>query len=75
MAGNELKVSPGLEDRLLEYATAAEALREHGASDRVALGLTAPEEFVTDMQVDAAPIEPVSTGQIPVYQGKEPGIL
>jgi hypothetical protein len=25
--------------------------------------------------VDAAPIEPVSTGQIPVYQGKEPGIL
>jgi len=25
--------------------------------------------------VDAALIEPVSTGQIPVYQGKEPGIL
>jgi hypothetical protein len=24
---------------------------------------------------DAANIEPVSTGQIPVYQGKEPGIL
>jgi hypothetical protein len=54
MAGNELKVSPGLEDRLLEYAAAAEALREHGASDRVALGLTAPEEFVTDMQEAAA---------------------
>jgi hypothetical protein len=30
------------------------ALREHGASDRVALGLTAPEEFVTDMQEAAA---------------------
>jgi hypothetical protein len=53
MAGNELKVSLGLEDRLLEYAAAAEALREHGASDRVALGLTAPE-FVTDMQEAAA---------------------
>jgi hypothetical protein len=25
--------------------------------------------------VDAGLIEPVSTGQIPVYQGKEPGIL
>jgi hypothetical protein len=25
--------------------------------------------------VDPGPIEPVSTGQIPVYQGKEPGIL
>jgi hypothetical protein len=28
----ELKVSPGLEDRLLEYAAAAEAVSEHGAS-------------------------------------------
>ena len=58
MAGNELKVSPGLEDRLLEYAAAAEAFRERGASD--ALGLTAlplldsPEAFVTDMREAAA---------------------
>jgi hypothetical protein len=27
------------------------------------------------LAVDAGLIEPVSTGQIPVYQGKEPGIL
>jgi len=27
-----------------------------------------------EMVVDAAPIEPVFTGQIPVYQGKESGI-
>jgi hypothetical protein len=32
--------------------------------------------FVSEcVVVDAASIEPVSTGQIPVYQGKEPGIL
>ena len=34
----ELKVSPGLEDRLLEYAAAAEAVSEHGASDPIAPG-------------------------------------
>jgi hypothetical protein len=56
MSGNELKVSPGLEDRLLEYAADAEAFRERGASE--ALGLTAllanPEAFVTDMKEAAA---------------------
>jgi hypothetical protein len=34
----ELKVSPGLEDRLLEYAAAAEAVSDHAASDPIAPG-------------------------------------
>jgi hypothetical protein len=61
MAGNELKVSPGLEDRLLEYAAAAEAVSEHGASDSIAPGLLtalplldSPEAFVADMKEAAA---------------------
>jgi hypothetical protein len=60
----ELKVSPGLEDRLLEYAAAAaaaEAVSEHGASDPIAPGLLpalplldSPETFVADMKEAAA---------------------
>ena len=61
MAGNELKVSPGLEDRLLEYAAAAEAVGEHEASDPIEPGLLpalplldSPEAFVADMKEAAA---------------------
>ena len=52
MAADKLKVSPGLEDRLLEYAAAAEAFGEHGASDLLpALPLLdSPEAFVADMK-------------------------
>jgi hypothetical protein len=52
MADDELKVSPGLEDRLLEYAAAAEAFGEHGASDLLpALPLLdSPEAFAADMK-------------------------
>jgi len=57
----ELKVSPGLEDRRLEYAVAAEAVGEHGASDPIAPGLLpalplldSPEAFVADMKEAAA---------------------
>jgi hypothetical protein len=39
--------------------------------DRSHLSLERPDCVAED----AANIEPVSTGQIPVYQGKEPGIL
>jgi hypothetical protein len=57
----ELKVSPGLEERLLEYAAAAEAVSEHGASDSIAPELLpalplldSPETFVADMKEAAA---------------------
>jgi hypothetical protein len=52
MADDKFKVSPGLEDRLLEYAAAAEAFGEHGASDLLpALPLLdSPETFVADMK-------------------------
>jgi hypothetical protein len=56
MADNELKISPGLEDRLLEYAAAVEAFGEHEASSpivglRPALPLLdSPEGFVADMK-------------------------
>jgi hypothetical protein len=53
----EVKVSSGLEDRLLEYAAAAEAVAEHRASDAIVPGLlpalpllNSPEAFVTDMK-------------------------
>jgi hypothetical protein len=36
---------------------------------------TRKRQFALRGGLDAAPIEPVSTGQIPVDQGKEPGIL
>src|SRR5262249_15409579 len=56
MADDKLKVSPGLEDRLLEYAAAAEAFGEHGASDLLpALPLLdSPETF--EQLADMTPI-------------------
>jgi hypothetical protein len=52
MADDKLKVSPGLEDRLLDYAAAAKAFGEHGASDLLpALPLLdSPEAFVAVME-------------------------
>jgi hypothetical protein len=60
MAESKVSPSPGLEDRLLEYAAAAaaaEAVSEHGASDPIAPGLLpalplldSPETFVADMK-------------------------
>ena len=51
MADSKFKVSPGLEDRLLGYAAAVEALREHDASLVPALP---PGTFVADMTEAAA---------------------
>jgi hypothetical protein len=56
MADNEFKVSMGLEDRLLEYAAAAEAVGEHQMSGGLpALPLLdSPGAFVSDMREAAA---------------------
>jgi hypothetical protein len=61
MADNKFKVSPGLEDRLLEYAAAAEAVGEHQMSSSISRGLVpalpfldSPVAFVSDMREAAA---------------------
>ena len=61
MADNEFKVSQGLEDRLLEYAAAADAVGEHQMSDSISRGLVpalplldSPGAFVSDMREAAA---------------------
>ena len=51
MADSKFKVSPGLENRLLGYAAAVEALREHDASLVPALP---PGAFAADMTEAAA---------------------
>ena len=57
MADNEFKVCTGLEDRLLEYAAAAEAVGERQMSGGLVPALPlldSPGAFVSDMREAAA---------------------